>query len=78
MLLIRCAACRRKLWRYDKIGQGEVLRCHKDRIKKIFFADIAANGRVYCACGKDIAIDKGSFYKMIAKAFTYKGTKKNK
>ena len=78
MLIIRCAACKRKLWRYDKIGQGEVLRCHKNRIKKLFLADIAGNGRVYCPCGKDIAIDKGSFYKMIAKAFIYKGTKKNK
>jgi len=78
MLIIRCAACKRKMWRYYKIGQGEVLRCHKDRIKKLFLADIAGNGRAYCPCGKDIAIDKGSFYKMIAKAFTYKGTKKNK
>ncbi|BCO08377.1 hypothetical protein GF1_07530 [Desulfolithobacter dissulfuricans] len=76
MLIIRCAACKRKLWRYDKIGPGEVLRCHKDRIKKIFGAQIR-DGRVYCSCGKDIGIDKGSFYKMIAKAFTYRGTKRN-
>ncbi len=75
MLTSRCAACKRKLWQYNKIGQGEVLRCHKDRIKKFISVDRADNGRIYCTCGKDIAIDKGSFYKMIAKAFTYKGTK---
>ena len=77
MLTIRCAACSKKLWRYDKIGQGEVLRCHKDRIKKMYKAVIDENGRVFCPCGKKIGIDKGSFYKMIAKSFTYKGTKRN-
>lgn len=34
MLTIRCAKCKSKLWKYDKIGQGEVLRCHKARITK--------------------------------------------
>lgn len=76
MLTIRCSACKEKLWRYDKIGKGEVLRCHKDRIVKMFGA-LERDGRVYCSCGKDIGIDKGSYYKMIAKAFTYKGTKRN-
>lgn len=76
MLTIRCAACKEKLWRYDKIGQGEVLRCHKHRIRKMYQA-YERNGRIYCACGKDIGIDKGTFCKMIAKAFTYKGTKRN-
>ncbi len=78
MLIIRCAACKSKIWRYDKIGPGEVLRCHKDRISKMFTAVVADNGRVYCRCGKDIGIDKGSFYKMIAKTFTYRGTKRRK
>ena len=77
MLTIRCAACKEKLWRYRKIGQGEVLRCHKDRIVKNISA-VEKYGRIYCPCGKDIGIDKGSFYKMIAKSFTYKGTKQNK
>lgn len=76
MLIIRCAACKKKLWRYDKIGPGEVLRCHKARIDKIFsFRE--KDGRVYCSCGKSVGIDKGTFYKMIAKAFTYRGTKRN-
>ncbi len=78
MLIIRCSACGRKLWRYDKIGPGEVLRCHKDRIKKIFAARIGDNNRICCSCGKDIGIDKGSFYKMIGKAFTYRGTKRTR
>jgi len=76
MLILRCSACKRKLWRYDKIGPGEVLRCHKDRIKKTFSSVVGDDGRIYCTCGKAIGIDKGSFYKMIAKAFTYRGTKR--
>ena len=75
MLIIHCAACKRKLWRYDKIGPGEVLRCHKARITKIYHA-LADEQRIRCPCGRDIGIDKGTFFKMIANAFTYKGTKR--
>ena len=76
MLVIRCAACKNKLWKYDKIGPGEVLRCHKDRIKKPYRVKEAAH-KIQCVCGKDIGIDKGSFIKMVAKAFTCSGTKRN-
>lgn len=76
MLTIKCSACKQKLWRYDKIGQGEVLRCHKDRIKKMYQSKLEGH-KIYCSCGKEIGIDKGTFYKMIAKAFTYRGTKRN-
>lgn len=75
MLTLRCAACKGKLWRYDKIGPGEVLRCHKERIGKMYLTE-EHDGRIFCICGKDIGIDRGSYYKMIAKAFTYKGTKR--
>jgi hypothetical protein len=76
VLILKCAACKRKLWRYDKIGPGEVLRCHKDRIQKMYNSQM--NGtKIQCRCGKDVGIDKGTFYKMIAKAFTYSGTKRS-
>ena len=77
MLILKCAACKKKLWKYDKVGQGEVLRCHKDRIIKIY-ASIKEESKIKCPCGKDIGIDKGTYIKMIAKAFTYSGTKRNK
>jgi hypothetical protein len=76
MLTIHCAACKKKLWRYDKIGPGAVLRCHKDRIKKMYNGEVYEH-KIRCPCGKDIGIDKGMHYKMIAKAFTCKGTKRN-
>ena len=76
VLTIRCSACKSKLWKYDKIGHGEVLRCHKSRISKIYFLN-SEKGKVKCQCGKDIGIDKDSHIKMISKSFTYAGTKRN-
>ena len=78
MLTIKCSTCRRKLWKYDKVGPGEVLRCHKTRIVKAYGDLSISEGKIRCACGKDIGIDKGTFYKMVAKAFTYSGTKRNR
>ena len=76
MLVIRCAACKNKLWKYDKVGPGEVLRCHKARITQKY-TFMARDRKIQCCCGKDIGIDKGTFIKMISKAFTYSGTKRN-
>jgi hypothetical protein len=76
MLVIKCAACKRKLWKYDKIGQGKVLRCYKDRMIKTYSFD-QDGGKVKCLCGKPIGIDKGSHIKMIDNAFVYTGTKRN-
>ncbi len=36
------------------------------------------DNKVKCLCGKEIGIDKGTYFKMIGKAFTYSGTKVNK
>jgi len=77
MLILKCSACRKKLWKYDKIGPGEVLRCHKDRIVQ-YFGHTRPGSKISCCCGNTIGIDKGSHYKMIAKAFTYSGKKRTK
>jgi hypothetical protein len=77
MLVLRCAACRKKLWRYNKIGKGEVLRCHKARIDRDYGNCSTDGDKIHCICGNIIGIDKGSYYKMIGKAFTYSGTKRN-
>ena len=52
-----------------------MLRCHKARIDRTY-SFVEKDGKLRCVCGKPIGIDKGSFYKMIAKAFTYSGTKR--
>ena len=76
MLTIRCAACKRKLWKYEKIGKGEVLRCYKNRITREYDSR-QEGGKILCSCGKEIGIDKGSFIKMIKKGFIYSGAKIN-
>lgn len=77
MLTIRCAACKRKLWKYDKIGKGQVLRCHKSRIERVYIFE-ESDGKIVCKCGKEIGIDKGPYVKMVAKAFVYSGEKRSK
>ena len=76
MLLIRCAACRRKLWKYDKVGKGEVLRCHKSRIERDFGNCLREDDTWRCLCGKVIGSDRGRFVRMAPKAFTYSGSKR--
>ena len=76
MLVIKCAACRQKLWKYDKIGKGRVLRCYKSHITKIYAAR-REKSRILCPCGNTIGIDKGTHIKMIERAITYTGTKRN-
>jgi len=73
MLLLRCSRCRGKLVRYDKIGPGALLRCHKDRIDR-FYGARERGGRLVCRCGQVVGLDKGSFYKMIDNRFTRRGT----
>lgn len=51
LLVIRCAACKNKLWKYDKIGKGEVLRCYKDRIVEFYSEEIIEDGKFKCTCG---------------------------
>lgn len=77
MLTIHCAACRKKLWKYDKVGHGHVVRCHKARIARMYATEVKAH-KICCPCGKVIGIDKGSHYRMIANSFTHTGTKRNK
>mgnify|MGYP002738674857 CR=1 FL=1 len=77
MLVIRCAACKTKLYRYLKIGPGKVLRCHKARIKRIFNKPVIdADGSVRCPkCGTVFAKDGPKYLTMIRDGFTYTGTK---
>ena len=76
MLTIRCAACKRKLWKYEKVGKGEVLRCYKSRIGREY--ELQRYGdKILCLCGKEIGIDKGRHIKMIKKGFIYSGKKRN-
>ncbi len=76
MLTVRCAACRQKLWKYDKVGRGQLLRCHKDRITPLHTLP-QKDGKIYCFCGKPVGIEKGTSISMISGAFIHSGSKRN-
>ena len=74
MLTIKCARCKSKLFKYHKIGSGQVLKCHKSRIKRVY--QLEKDEQMYCcACGNVIGKDEETYIKMIQAAFTYTGTK---
>ena len=75
VLTIKCAACKRKLWKYEKIGKGDVLRCYKSRIEREYVYQ-QVGYKILCVCGGEIGIDKGSYVKMIKKGFVTTGTKR--
>lgn len=74
MLTIKCAKCKTKLFKYQKIGSGQVLKCHKSRIERIH--QLEKDSHIYCcACGNVIGKDEGTYIKMNRDAFTFTGTK---
>ncbi len=77
MLTIRCAKCGRKLFRYLKIGKGELHICIKSRIEKDF---TVRDGKfVKCPrCGSVVGVDIGVYIKMKKGRFVSSGTKVNK
>ncbi len=74
MLTIKCAGCKSKVFKYEKIGMGKVLYCYKDRIKEDFSSK---DGKEYkCKkCGKVIGVDQGRRIKMKQNSFTTSGFK---
>jgi hypothetical protein len=78
MLTLRCAGCRSKLFKYAKLGQGEVHRCHKSRMEKPAGVRQEEDRLLCRGCGATLGLDKGSHYSMNKGSFTYKGTKVNK
>jgi len=73
MLTIKCAKCKKPVFKYIKVGKGRVLRCHKARIVKDY-TRIDGN-KVLCQCGKLIGIAEGHWIKMKQGAFTCEGTR---
>ncbi|MDL1956668.1 MAG: hypothetical protein LWW95_06445 [Candidatus Desulfofervidus auxilii] len=72
MLIVKCAKCKRKIFKYLKIGKGRLLRCWKERIIKNY--SVQEGIKVKCQCGNVIGIDKGRWIKMKQNAFIYSGT----
>jgi ribosomal protein S27E len=74
MLTIKCARCGKKLFKYLKIGKGELHICIKSRIEKDF--TVKEGNLVKCpSCGNIIGIDMGMYIKLKKNQITYSGTK---
>ncbi len=69
MITIKCAKCKRKVFRYGKIGKGRVLHCWKGRIVKDY--SVHDGHEVKCQCGNLIGIDEGKWIKMKQHSFVY-------
>ncbi len=75
MLTIKCARCKTKIMKYKKIGRGNVLRCYKDRITRLYDAEIADNLLQCGGCGNTIGEIEEKQVNMNQDAFTYSGHK---
>jgi len=73
MLIIKCAGCKRKIFRYVKIGKGKLWHCWKDRIIEDFSIHDGKN--IKCKCGNIIGIDENKWIKLKQHSFIKSGTK---
>jgi len=73
MLTIKCAKCKRKLFRYLKIGKGRVLHCWKNRVIKD--CSMREGNKVLCKCGNLIGVEEEKYIKMRQSSFFSTGTK---
>jgi len=72
MITIRCARCKRKIFKYIKVGKGRLWHCWKDRIKED--RSIQEEDYIKCQCGNVIGIDEGKMIKIKQHSITYTGT----
>jgi len=74
MITIKCAKCKRKVFRYVKVGEGQVLHCWRGRIAKDW--SLRDGNEVKCQCGNLIGIDEGKWIKMKQHSFIYSGAER--
>jgi len=72
MIIIRCAKCNSKIFKYKKVGKGRLWHCWKERIIKDY--SIRDGSNVKCQCGNVIGVVEGKWIKMKQYSFTYRGT----
>ena len=73
MMLIRCSKCKRKIFKYVKIGKGRLLFCWKDRI--VDDLSIHEEKQIKCNCGNIIGSDEENGIKLKHHSVIVSGTK---
>ena len=76
MITVKCAKCKRKIFKYQKIGKGRLWHCWKERIIEDY--SIREGNQIKCKCGNLIGIDQGKWIKIRQNSFTYTGVIKRK
>ncbi len=75
MLVIKCAKCKANLFQYMKVGKGQVLRCYKPRIGKLY--DIKVIDDTWtCSCGNVIGKDTPGHVHMFKGTFITSGARR--
>ncbi|KAF5410833.1 MAG: hypothetical protein C5S47_05640 [Candidatus Methanogasteraceae archaeon] len=71
MILIKCAKCKRKIFRYQKIGKGRLWHCWNDRIVRDY--SVRDGDYVKCQCGNLIGVAEEKWVKMVQHSFMHSG-----
>jgi hypothetical protein len=67
MLIIKCAKCKQKNFKYVKIGKGRLWHCWKKRIVEDF--SIHEGKKIKCKCGNLLGIDEDKWIKLKQNSF---------
>ncbi len=69
ILTVRCSKCGAKIFRYLKVGEGQLWHCWKNRILEDY--SIHDGEEIRCRCGSLIGVDVGVYIKLRRKAVYY-------
>ena len=72
MITVKCIKCKRIIFKYQKIGKGNLWHCWKNRIKSD--NSIRKGKEVYCICENLIGIEEEKWIKMKQHSFEISGT----
>ena len=71
MIIIKCSKCKRKIFKYQKIGKGRLWHCWNDRMIRDY--SVRDGNEVKCQCGNLIGVAEERWVTMRQHSFTYSG-----
>lgn len=71
MKILKCARCRHKLMKYNKIGKGRIVRCWHDRIIENYA--VREGDELKCVCGAVIGTYDARGIRLRQNSFTASG-----
>jgi len=72
MITIKCAKCKKKIFKYKKIRKGRLWHCWMDRIIEDY--SVRDGIKIKCQCGNTIGIDEEKWIKMKQNSFNLSGS----